>query len=65
MAKQPVPGEGVLIPEHHFHHRFVFVMGMVSHSDDSQIPGTDLMNTDVGAAAVHKVARFQIHTCLP
>ena len=65
MAEKAVPGEGILVAEHHLHHRLILGVRMVVHADDSQIPGTNLMDVDTSIAAVHKIARFQIHTCLP
>lgn len=65
MAEKAIPWEGILVAEHHLHHRLILSVRMVVHADDSQIPGTNFMDVDTSIAAVHKVARFQIHTCLP
>ena len=34
MAEKAVPGEGILVAEHHLHHRLILGVRMVVHADD-------------------------------
>ena len=61
MAEQTLSREGILVAQHHFHHGFVFIVRVVRHADDTQVARADLVHVDAGLAAVHEVARLEIH----
>ena len=37
MAEQPLPREGILVAQHHFHHGFVFIVRVIRHTDNPQL----------------------------